>query len=182
VEGEGAPESLRLPQDRIGVAIGKKGSVKREIERRTGAKLVFDSEEGVVQIFPGEDPLSVLKAREVLRAIGRGFSPERAFSLLEEDRYLDVIDLEDYVGSEKGMVRLRGRVIGEEGRMRRAIEEMSGAKVSVYGKTVALIGTPEELRVARRAVEMLLGGAEHSTVYRFLERSRAERRGWGGEG
>ncbi|MEM0359121.1 MAG: KH domain-containing protein [Candidatus Hadarchaeales archaeon] len=173
-EAEGPSEILRLPKDRIGVAIGKKGSVKREIERRTGVKLLFDSEEGVVQIFRGEDPLSALKAREVLRAIGRGFSPEKAFSLLEEDHYLEVIELEDYGGSEKAMTRLRGRVIGEEGKARRTIEELSGALVSVYGKTVALIGTPEELRRARRAVEMLLGGAEHSTVYRFLERMRAE--------
>ncbi|TDA32238.1 MAG: RNA-processing protein, partial [Hadesarchaea archaeon] len=100
-EAEGPSEILRLPKDRIGVAIGKKGSVKREIERRTGVKLLFDSEEGVVQIFRGEDPLSALKAREVLRAIGRGFSPEKAFSLLEEDHYLEVIELEDYGGSEK---------------------------------------------------------------------------------
>jgi ribosomal RNA assembly protein len=175
-EGGGAPEVLRLPKDRVGVAIGKKGSVKKEIERRTGVRLVFDSEEGLVQIFPGEDPLSLLRAREVLRAIGRGFSPERAFALLEEDRYLEVIELDDYVNSEKGMIRLRGRVIGEEGKVRRNIEEMSGAKISVYGKTVALIGSPEELRRARRAVEMLLEGAEHSTVYRFLEKARAEGR------
>lgn len=174
MKAEKPSESLRLPKDRVGVAIGKKGSVKREVERRTGARLVFDSEEGLVQIFPGEDPLSLLKAREVLRAIGRGFNPEKAFTLLEEDHYLEVIELEDYGGSEKAMVRLRGRVIGEEGKARRTIEELSGALVSVYGKTVALIGTPEQLRRARKAVEMLLGGAEHSTVYRFLEKLQTE--------
>lgn len=72
-----------MPKERIGVAIGPNGEVKRFIERRTGTKITFDSETGEVQIEPsGEDPLGVLKAREVIQAIARGFSPERAFRLL----------------------------------------------------------------------------------------------------
>ena len=68
-----------MPNERIGVAIGPSGEVKQEIERRTGTKLTLDSETGEVRIEPGEDPLGALMAREVLHAIARGFSSERAF-------------------------------------------------------------------------------------------------------
>ncbi len=164
----------RLPKERIGVAIGPSGEVKREIERRTGTRLILDSETGQVKIeVVGDDPLGGLNAREVLRAIARGFSSERAFRLFEEDQLLETIDIREFAGrSEKALVRLKGRAIGEGGKTRRILEETTDAYVSVYGKTISLIGTAEQLAVAREAVEMLLGGAKHSTVYRFLERKR----------
>lgn len=168
-------EHLRIPKERIGVAIGPKGKVKREIERRTGTKLTFDSETGEVVIERAEDPLGALKARDVLHAIARGFSPERAFELFSEDKYLEVIDITDFVGrSEKALVRQKGRVIGEAGKTRRIIEETAGVGMSVYGKTVALIGTPQQLAAAREAVRMLLDGVPHGAVYAFLERKRRE--------
>ena len=169
---------LTLPKERLGVAIGLCGSVKSEIERRTGTKLTFDSQTGEVLIETvGDNPLGALQARDVLTAVARGFSPQRAFSLLEENRYLEVIDISEYAGRSDNVIRrLKGRVIGEAGKSRRAIEQMTGAHVSVYGRTVALIGTPEQLRVAREAVVMLLRGSPHSLVYRFLERKRRELR------
>jgi ribosomal RNA assembly protein len=166
---------VRIPRERIGVLIGPDGSVKQEIERRSGIKLRIDSETGEVRIEGEGNPLGVLQAREVVRAIGRGFSPQRALRLFQEDQYLDIIDIRDFAGdSEKALRRIKGRVIGERGRTRETIERLTGTYVSVYGKTVALIGSPEELRIARAAVEMLLRGSQHSSVYRFLERKKKE--------
>ncbi len=165
----------RLPKERIGVAIGPKGEVKQEIERRTGTQLTLDSETGEVRIKPGDDPLGALKAREVIQAIARGFSSERAFRLFRDDQLLEVIDIRNFAGSsERTLVRLKGRAIGERGKTRQIIEETTGAHVSIYGKTIALIGTAEQLAVAREAIQTLLDGAKHSSVYRFLERKRRE--------
>lgn len=168
-------EHLRLPKERVGVAIGHSGEVKREIERRSGTKITLDSETGEATIQSGENPLGVLQARDILNAVARGFSAERAFRLFDEDNYLEIIDIRDLIGrSEKALVRLKGRVIGEGGKTRRIIEETTGAYMSVYGKNIALIGIPEQLSVAREAIEMLLRGVPHSAVYRFLERKRRE--------
>ena len=164
---------VRIPKDRIGALIGPEGKTKHELEKRTGVKLHIDSETGEVEIESKDNPLGVLQARDVVKAIGRGFSPERAMRLLQENQYLDIVDIREFAGtSGKAMRRLRGRVIGENGKTRETIERLSGAYVSVYGKTVALIGSAEELRIARAAVEMLLRGAQHSSVYRYLERQR----------
>jgi ribosomal RNA assembly protein len=44
----------------------------------------------------------------------------------------------------------------------------------VYGKTVSLIGYPEQNAVARKGIDMLLKGAAHGPVYKFLEKNRSE--------
>ena len=167
---------FRLPKERIGVAIGPHGKIKREIEQRTGTKLVLNSETGEVVIESvRDDPLGALRARDILNAIARGFSSERAFHLFDEDKYIEVIDITDFTGrSDKALIRFKGRIIGEAGKTRRIIEETTGVDMSVYGKTVALIGDPEQLAVAREAIRMLLEGAPHSAVYGFLERKRRE--------
>jgi len=170
-------ERVKIPKDRIGVLIGKDGETKRYIEEKTGVELRIDSKTGEVEIRPTErvkDPLDLIKAKECVLAIGRGFSPERAFRLLrEEDASLEVIDLYELVGrNPKALERQRARIIGREGRTRQLIEELSGADVSIRGKTVALIGTPRQLQVARKAIEMLASGAPHGRVYRFLEDQR----------
>ena len=51
---------------------------------------------------------------------------------------------------------------------------MSETYVSIYGHTVALIGQHLNVQIARTAVEMILNGAEHKSVYSFLEKRRAE--------
>ncbi|WP_457742666.1 KH domain-containing protein [Thermococcus sp.] len=177
-EGE-QEEFVRIPKERIAVLIGRKGKTKKEIEERTGTKIEVDSETGEVFITStGEtkDPLAVWKARDVVLAIGRGFSPERAFRLFNEGEILEVVNLTDIVvGNEKNALpRVRGRIIGRKGRTREIIEEMSGADVSVYGKTVAIIGNPIQVEVARTAIEKLARGSPHGVVYRYLERRKKD--------
>ena len=159
----------KIPKERIGVLIGTNGNVKKHIEKTLRVKLEIDSETGDVVITPRKnlnDPSLLFKAKDVVMAIGRGFSPERAFRLLEsEDSVLEIIDLRGMIGkSESELIRVRGRIIGKNGRTREIIEEMSGASVSVYGHTVAIIGDFDQVNIAREAVNLLIRGCAHSTV------------------
>jgi len=167
---------VRVPLDRIGVLIGHNGIVKEELERASASRINVDSENGEVCIesiegMEGEDPTKTLRVVDAIRAIGRGFSPEKAFALLEDDSLLfDIISLAHL--TPKTLKRIKGRIIGQKGKTRRVIETLTGVKISVYGKTVSLIGYPEQIKVAREAIEMLIKGTPHSTVYTFLERKR----------
>ena len=163
---------LRIPKERIGVLIGKKGEVKQQIENSTKTKLDIDSKEGDVSIT-GEDGIGLFHAKEVVIAIGRGFNPDIALLLLKQDYMLEVINLGDYCNKKKSALsRIRGRLIGREGKSRHIVEELTESYVSVYGKTVAIIGLAENITIARDAIQMLLKGSPHSTVYRWLERQR----------
>ncbi len=164
---------LAIPEDRIGVLIGKEGEIKERIENETGCKLRIDSKTGVVKI-QCEDPISFMRVQDVIKAIAHGFNPEVAMKLLQDDMMvLEIIDLSTYV-SPKHLERIKGRIIGKEGKMRKFIEDVLNVNVSVYGKTVAIIGDAESVGIAREAIEMLVEGAQHSTVQRFLERKRRE--------
>ncbi len=168
---------LRLPKDRIGVLIGEKGETKSLIEKRSGCKLDIDSDTGEVDVDTSEmdDPLLELKILDVVKAIGRGFSPEKALKILNDDYFFEIIDIKRYVGrSSKAVKRMKGRVIGREGRTRQLIEELSESHVAIYGHTVCIIGPPTEMAVAKKAVQMILEGSEHGAVYSYLESKRPE--------
>jgi len=117
----------------------------------------------------------VWKSRYMVKAIGRGFNPGIALKLIDDEVMLEIINLPDYVGkSKKAILRQKGRIIGKDGKTRNIITEMTGTHVSIYGKTVSIIGDMEHLQIAKEAVEMILDGARHKTVYSFLERKKQE--------
>jgi len=165
----------KLPPERIGVLIGEGGKVKTEVMRRTRTRITVDSTTGMVIIepeAPDVTPFMVMKAQEFVKAIAYGFSPERAMRVLDEDQILVVIDLKQHVGdSPNHLQRVKGRIIGEKGKARKTIEEMTGTYISVYDHYVAIIGDYETANIAKQAIEMLIQGRQHSTVYRFLERA-----------
>ena len=167
--------ALRIPKDRIAVLIGVKGAGKRQLESATKTTLEVDSTEGEVTIA-GKDALGLYVCREIVLAIGRGFSPELAQLLLKSDYGIDMLNVKDYAKNDNDAQRLKGRVIGEEGKSRRTIEELTGVHVTVYGKTIGLIGELEALPDARKAVESLLSGQPHASVYKWLEQRRKEQR------
>lgn len=165
---------LKVPKNRVAVVIGKDGSIKKEIEEATKTKLTIDSKEGDIFVS-GDDALGLYTAREIIKAVGRGFNPEIARLLLKPDYIFEVVDLREFVGKSKdAMLRLKGRVIGKEGKSRRLIEELTECNISVFGKTISVIGLPEPVANARHAIEALLRGSTHANVYKWLEKRRRE--------
>jgi|TARA_B100002003_G_scaffold251033_1_gene292714 ribosomal RNA assembly protein len=164
---------LKIPKERVAVLIGQKGQTKRLIEKETSTKLDIDSDEGDVTVS-GEDALKLFVARELITAIGRGFNPNIALKLLKVDYVFELINLADIARNKNDMQRLKGRVIGQEGKSRRIIEELTECEICVYGKTIGLIGPVDMIGLGRKSVEMLLQGAMHASVFKFLESQRRE--------
>lgn len=171
--------SVRIPLERIGVLIGRNGEIKSEIAKISGVSLTIDSKEGDVMIDEKEvaNPEMPLRSRDVVRAIGRGFSPQRAFRLFDPGTYLEVIDLKDFTGKNSKRARtVKSRLIGTRGKTRKLIEELSESYISIYGNTVSLIGDYVQNQISRESVLMILNGTQHSTVYKYLERKRKDLR------
>ncbi len=167
-------ETVKIPKERIGVLIGTKGKVKRKLEKLAGVELEVDSKTGNIGIQGSENAANFYDSVNVVKAIGRGFSPEAAFALFDENMLLDIIKIGDIVsGSEKAIHTKKARIIGTEGRAREAIENATGAKISVFGKTISIIGDHEAVELARKAVEMLLQGAQHKKAMEFLRKEKA---------
>ena len=169
---------VKIPKERVGILIGEEGKAKQYIEDRLNVKIDVESE-GSVTIKLTEkasDPSMLLKAKDVVTAIGRGFSPEATFRLIRnEDEIFDMIDLRQVFGrSESDIKRVKGRLIGTEGKTRKLIEELTEANVVVYGHTIGFIGSFTQVEAARHAAQMIIEGCQHQTVYRFLQRKRTE--------
>lgn len=174
----GSDMFVRIPKERVGIVIGPEGKVKQHIESRLNVKLHIDSE-GNVTVTLSEtatDPSLLLRAKDIVTAIGRGFPPETAFRLIRnEDDIFDIVDLRVIFGrSESDIKRIKGRIIGADGKTRKLIEELTEADVVVYGHTVGIIGSFEQADSARNAVQMIIDGCQHHTVYKYLQRKRTE--------
>jgi len=168
-------QHVKIPQDRIGALIGEGGETLREIEDRAEVRLDVDSETGQVTVEQTGDPITALKGPDIVKAIGRGFAPDEAMRLLDDDMMMfDIIDVGAAARNRNDLQRHKGRLIGEDGRTRELMEELTGASVVIYGSTFGMIGGPEQVDAVREAAEMLIEGAPHGTVYSFLEEKHNE--------
>ena len=164
---------MKIPEERVAVLIGKDGGTKKEIETATKSNLDISKEGDVV--ITSSDGLLLFNAKEIVHAIARGFNPRIALLLLKGDYIFEIIDMKDVAGKSKNTLeRIKGRVIGRQGRAREEIEHLTETHISIYGKTIGIIGEVQNASVAREAIAMLLGGSMHKTVYQFLERKRKE--------
>ncbi|MBS3169995.1 RNA-processing protein [Candidatus Woesearchaeota archaeon] len=164
---------LKIPQERVAVLIGKDGVTKKEIEQLTNCALDISAEGDV--LIKGKDGVELYTAKEIIRAIARGFNPKTAMLLQKTDYAMEMIEMKDIAGKSRNtMERLKGRVIGTGGKSREEIERLTGCAISVYGKTIGIVGETDNVAIARQAVAMLLQGSMHKTVYQFLERKKKE--------
>jgi len=162
-------KDVKIPEDRVGVLIGKGGSVKKKIEKEFNAKLEI-SPDGLV-LMTGKDSLELYTCEKVVKAIGRGFNPEIALLLKNEDYDFELVNINDYTRSvSSDLDRLRGRVIGKDGASRDLIEKKTQTYIVIYGKTIGIIGKLEMVEIAFDAIGMLLKGARHPTVFNYIDK------------
>ena len=168
----------RIPHDRVAVIIGAAGATRKMLQKAAGCKyLGIDSETGEVSVIWGDagsfDPVKAMKLPDVIKAIGRGMAPKKAVKLLDDENFFTLVDIKDYVGKRSNQQRrVRGRIIGSKGKIRRLIEGHTGCEISVYGSTVVIVGDEVGLLLAQDAVERIASGSEHGAVIKGLERER----------
>lgn len=170
-------ETLRIPEDRVGVLIGKKGRTRKRLEKIADVKIKVSSD-GEVRVIGTEatDPLTFMKLIKVIKAIGRGFDPDTALKLLQDDYYLEIINLKDFLG-RNAIVRQRARLIGTGGSARKRLEELTDTYIRIYGHTVAIIGDYEGISLAREAIlRLAVDGSPHTVVFKHLEIVRRRRK------
>ena len=164
---------LKIPKNRIGVVIGKNAKDKKELEELTKAKIIVDSNTGDITLIRNKaDSFTFYRLEQVIKAIGRGFSPSHAKLLLDSSYSLEIIYLKDYnINSEKAQNIKRGRVIGRQGSMKRFIEENLDCYIAVQGKTISIIGLNNKMSKISFAIESLLSGANIPAIKNKIKRN-----------
>ena len=175
---------------RLPIAIGKNGITKKKIELLTGTKITIDSKTGDYRVegdpdaSPNDDQtdfdasgVRVYTTNHILEAINFGFNPDKALKLLDGENLLEVIDLENILGhSEKRLKRIKGRIIGDHGKIRNSIEQFSGVFLSIYKKHLALIGEFSSIKIAKKGINMIIQGSAHKTVLAYLQNEHQKKK------
>ena len=71
---------------------------------------------------------------------------------------------------------MKGRIIGRKGKAKRVLEELTDSNISIYGHTVSIIADYVDMDILKRAIDKLLSGSKHASVYRFVENSMKQAR------
>jgi ribosomal RNA assembly protein len=167
--------TLHISEERIPIVIGNKGKTKNEICKKCNVKIEIESKTGEITISSTSkdfDENGALKARDIISAISSGFSPERAFRILNEETLFQILDLRNFTTTTNSTNRVKGRIIGEKGKARKNLEELTNTFISIYGHTVGLIGDYEETKLAIDAIMLLINGRSHKSVYEMLYQAK----------
>ncbi len=164
-------EMIKIPVERVGALLGAGGGTKKRLEELTEAKINVN-EDGEVEISGASAEEFFLK--DVIMAIGRGFAAPDAEKLLKDSYALEIIDLKKICKGENDLKRIRGRIIGEEGKMKGEIEAATECRISVYGWTVGIIAPHDTMGYAKKAVGKIVEGAQLASVFNDLAKYRKE--------
>ncbi|MFP3177367.1 MAG: KH domain-containing protein [Thermocladium sp.] len=165
---------------RGGISVVIDEPLPREAERilYESHRVSIRQEEGKATIIPQEGATldDVISSKRIIEAINAGFPIEDALVLDDKDYLMEEINITDYVNKDKPgrVARLKGLIIGENGKAKRNIEELTETKINIKGSSIYIIGRFENAEAARNAIDMLLAGRQHSTVYRWLQKWRTE--------
>jgi|ETN01SMinimDraft_1059929.scaffolds.fasta_scaffold13326_2 ribosomal RNA assembly protein len=163
-------EVVNIPKDRIAALVGTKGRERKTIEKQGYCKLNVSSSGSITIKSKNLDKLLSIKL--VVEAIGRGFNPEIAHLLFDEEYTLEILDMSAYTKSRSRINTLKSRIIGRKGAARRNLEQLTETAITIYGKTVGIIGKAVDVSLAQRAVEMILEGSKHASVFRWIQDQR----------
>nr|WP_225905752.1 RNA-processing protein [Stygiolobus caldivivus] len=140
------------------------------LEEVSNTTIELDEKTKSIKVTPKQgNAYDAMKVKSVINAIGLGFSVDDAMKLMSDDYVLEVIELKDFSNSVDSLRRIKGRIIGEKGKAKKIIQEYTGVQILVGDHIVALLGNVEQMSIAKRAIELLLKGKEHNTVYKYLD-------------
>ncbi|MCK4319665.1 RNA-processing protein [Candidatus Micrarchaeota archaeon] len=158
-------EILKIPKMRVSALVGKEGKTKKIIEEKGNVKINVD-EDGVVEI-EGEGS-DVYFCKDVIKAIGCGFEAGEAIRLLSDNFSFHLINLKEAFNTENALRRVKGRIIGEKGKIKIEIEESTEARIKIYRHTVAIIAPNDTIEYTKEAIYKIIEGAKHNTVKNYL--------------
>jgi RNA-binding protein PNO1 len=114
-----------------------------------------------------EDSGVIQKAQDFLEAYMMGFEIQDAVALLRlEDLYVEsflVSDVRILQGDH--MSRAIGRIVGQEGKTRFAIENATRTRIVIADQKIHILGTFANIALARDAICNLIIGAPPGKVY-----------------
>lgn len=152
--------------------IGRILKYRKDIEK--SAKVRLNITKGEIEI-DSDDAYEEYLARRIIEALNYSFDFQSAVKLKSENFMMDVIRIKEAVRPSR-IKTVLGRLIGEKGRTKKIISELSDCSIAIKDYDIAIIGTTTDVPLAIHAINSLIHGAPHSSVYAYLEKNRRLKR------
>ncbi|MCL4406498.1 MAG: hypothetical protein M1573_02350 [Candidatus Parvarchaeota archaeon] len=121
-----------------------------------------------------DNAFRAMLAKNAVTAFNRGFDSSISSLLLDDSYDILVLNVNDYSRSKKRQKELKGRVIGSRGMIKKRIMKETACFIKIQGKTISIVGHVENIGIAHGAVEMILNGAKHDSVFISINKKKLE--------
>ncbi len=121
------------------------------------------------------NPTDEMITREVIEAIGMGFTVPQALDLKNDDFTFLKIPIK-VISHRKDLSQVRARIIGTQRKVLKNIEFLTNCDIVLHDNSVGIIGNDEDVKRAAYAMRKLIAGSKHANVYMYLEEENAKQK------
>lgn len=115
------------------------------------------------------------QVEDIVKAIDFGFEIEDALMLANDNFNLEFINIKEHT-RRKNLSEVRARVIGTDGKAKKTIETLTGARVVIHDNQVGFISDVEHLEALKQGLILLIQGAKHGNAFAYIEKQNANLR------
>ena len=162
---------VRIDEDRVGAVIGPKGSILKRIEEALNVIIKVRKDKAEVIIVSERQNIeNALRAKMIIEAIANGISSSNAFVIVDNPDYvLEIVNIDEYARNRRDLRRIKSRIIGKEGKIKRLIEDELDVKISIRQKKVAILGKYMDVQIAKEAIISICKGSKYGRILRKIE-------------